>query len=424
MPEANPPDTGQGDRLTLWNRDFLLLWQGQLISSLGDVVYSIALGFWILATTGSTALMGSLMAASTLPRILVAPFAGVVVDRGDRRRLLIAMDLIRGAAVVLVALAAFAHQLQVWMVFAAGIIIGTGGAFFSPAVGSALPDIVPRRLLLQGNSAFNMISTGSGVLGNSAGGFLFQILGAPVMFLANGISYLVSAVTLFFIRIPRIIAKREKQHFFADMRDGFVLIWRIRGLRFLFLCAAALNFFAVLGITLFLPFCQRSPSLGPGRYGVAVGVLALGLFAGFLLGSMLKIPPVRRFALFMACGFGMSAFLAAVPMVGNFPVMLGLLLLAGVLNAILNNMIGTTAQLTVPQEMRGKAFSLLGAVSQGLTPIAMALGGVLAEFLPLPWLIFSSFAATFLFFVPMLFSGDFKRFVAFDPDADSVEALY
>jgi MFS family permease len=82
----------------LWNRNFLLLWQGQIVSSLGDVTHSIALGFWILAVTGSTALMGSLMAASTVPRILVAPFAGVLVDRIDRRRLLIWMDTIRGIA--------------------------------------------------------------------------------------------------------------------------------------------------------------------------------------------------------------------------------------------------------------------------------------------------------------------------------------
>ena len=72
----------------LWNRGFLLLWQGQLVSSLGDVIYEIALGFWILAVTGSTAMMGSLMAASALPRILVAPFAGVLVDRSERKWLL------------------------------------------------------------------------------------------------------------------------------------------------------------------------------------------------------------------------------------------------------------------------------------------------------------------------------------------------
>lgn len=110
----------------LWNRAFVLLWQGQLVSSLGNVVYEIALGFWILATTGSTALMGTLMAASTLPRILVGPLGGVVVDRNDRKWLLVATDAIRGIFVVLVGIAAFAGVLHVWMVFVAGIIMGLG----------------------------------------------------------------------------------------------------------------------------------------------------------------------------------------------------------------------------------------------------------------------------------------------------------
>lgn len=103
----------------LWTRNFLLLWQGQLVSLLGDVVYAIALGFWILAATGSTALMGGLMAASTLPRILVSPIAGVVVDRFERRSLMIGMDAVRGTAVLAVGIGAFAGFLQVWMVFTA-----------------------------------------------------------------------------------------------------------------------------------------------------------------------------------------------------------------------------------------------------------------------------------------------------------------
>ena len=109
---------------------------------------------------------------------------------------------------------------------------------------------------------------------------------------------------------------------------------------------------------------------------------------------------------------------------GSFAIIAGLLLVAGLLNAVVNNMIGTTAQLTVPREMRGKAFSLMGAVSQGLTPVAMALGGVLAEFISLRLLIPASFLATSLFFLPLLFSGNFKRFVGFDPETETVESLY
>jgi DHA3 family macrolide efflux protein-like MFS transporter len=107
MPQHVPSLSDEARSEKLWTSSFLLLWQGQLVSIFGDVVYEIALGFWILAATGSTILMGSLMAASMLPRILVSPVAGVIVDRFDRRSLMIWMDVIRGVAVVSVGTAAF-----------------------------------------------------------------------------------------------------------------------------------------------------------------------------------------------------------------------------------------------------------------------------------------------------------------------------
>jgi MFS family permease len=421
-PAAELPAEAPG-ATRVWNRDFLLLWQGQMVSALGDTVYEIALGFWVLARTGSTALMGTLMAATTLPRILVAPFAGVVVDRSDRRGLAIAMDIIRGLLIVLVALAAYAGIARVWMVFAAGIAIGACGAFFGPAVTSALPDIVPRSGIIQANSAFNIIYTGSGIVGNAGGGFLYQLLGAPLMFLLNGLSYIVSAASLLFIRIPRIVRERVRPAFFAEMRQGLSFVWGIRGLRFLFLCALALNFFATIGIVLFLPLFQRTAGLGPERYGVTMALFMGGLFLGFLLGATLRIEPRRRFAVFFACGIVMSLCLAAFPLIGNWYLMLGLMLVGGLVNAVLNNYIGAIVQLIVPQDMRGKVFSLLGAISQAATPLGMALGGVLGQFLPLRHVISGSFVVMLLCFIPLLFSDSFRRFINFDPDHDTLSAV-
>jgi len=407
----------------LWNRDFLLLWQGQLVSALGDTVYAIALGFWILAKTGSTALMGTLMAVSTLPRIVAAPFAGVLVDRSERKWLLVLMDIIRGVVVVAVGVAAFTGFIQIWMVFVAGIIIGLGGALFNPGVSSAVPDIVPKDKLVQANSAYSLIYTGSGIVGNSAGGFLYQLLGAPLMFLVNGISYLVSAVTLLFIRIPPVVSQRERQHFMADLKDGMALVWKFAGLRLLFLTASVLNFFAVIGITLLLPLFQKTEGLGPGRYGIAMAVLTGGMFAGFLLTSIVRIVPGARFRAFMLGGFVMSLGLAVFALTDVFPLMLGLVLVAGVANAVVNSLIPATVQMAVPQDMRGKVFSLLGAISGGLTPIAMALAGVLAEVIPLRPLISGSFVLTFLCFVPLLFSPALRKFLNFDPERETIESL-
>jgi MFS transporter, DHA3 family, macrolide efflux protein len=413
----------QAAKPRLWSRSFYLLWQGQLVSALGDAVYAIALGFWVLEKTGSTAVMGTLMALSTLPRVVIAPFAGVLVDRSDRKWMLVSMDALRGLAVVLVAAAAFSGRLEVWMVMAAGVVISAASAFFNPAVSSALPDIVPSGSILQANSAFALLQTGSGVLGSAAGGFLYQLLGAPLMFLANGVSYVVAAVASVPIRVPRVRHEPGGFRFFPDMKTGLAFVWRYRGIRSLVLTAAALNFFAVIGITLMLPLFQRTAGLGSAGYGVVMAALTGGMFGGFLLTSMRHIAYRRRFTVFFASGIGSMAVATLLPVWLSVPVMAALAAGFGLANAITNSFIGATLQSAVPQNLRGKVFSLVGTIAGGLTPIAFAVAGGLAELLPLRVLIAVSFAVTMLCFVPLAFSGSARRLINYDPAASVLEDI-
>jgi DHA3 family macrolide efflux protein-like MFS transporter len=407
----------------LWNLNFILLWQGQFVSAMGDVLYGIALGFWVLQKTGSTALMGALMAASTLPRIIISPFAGVLVDRIDRRGMLVVTDLVRGLFVALVGVAAYANLIDVWMVFAAGVVISAGSAFFGPAVGSTIPDIVPAPDLLKANSAFGILQTGSGIAGNAAGGFLYQFLGAPLMFLANGISYLVSAAAIVPMRIPRVRHERPQFRFLEDLRAGFQFVWQYRGIRYMFMIAAALNFFAVMGLMLLLPLFQKTPHLGAGLYGVAMAGVTGGMLAGLALVSALKIDYSKRFAVFYICGIVSMAAAALVPAWLWFPAMFALSLLFGFANAVLNSFLNATLQAAVPAEMRGKAFGLLGTLAGGLTPVAFAIAGALGEVLPLRPLIAGTMLVTLGCFLPMAFIPPIRRLVGFDPEKDSVETI-
>jgi DHA3 family macrolide efflux protein-like MFS transporter len=403
-------------RERLWNRNFFLLWQGQVISSIGDVVYEIALGFWVLAVTGSTTLMGTLMAASVLPRVLVSPFAGVIVDRSDRKWLIVLTDLIRGLAVVFVAVAAFQGWVEVWMVFVAGVIIGLGGAFFSPAVTSSLPDLVSREKLVQANSVYLIVYSSSGILGNSFGGFLYGFLGAPLMFLINGLSYLYATLSLLFVRIPKIHRQGPPQHFFADMRDGYRFVWRWRNLRWLLIFAASANFFVTIGIVAVVPLFQRTTGLGPGYYGVVMALLTGGQLAGMFVTSLIAIQAERRYSLFLLSIFFTFLFFGLFPVVLNIAFMASVAFLGGFFNAISNVLLQTVMQLNVPPQMRGKVFSLLGALSQGLVPIAMALGGFLAAVIPLRLLIFLSFVMPIVPFLPLILQRDFRHFFTTQPE--------
>lgn len=407
----------------LWTSSFVLLTQGQLVSSLGDVIYEVALGFWILAVTGSTALMGTLMAASVLPRVIVSPFAGVIVDRSDRRKLLILMDVIRGILIVFVGVAAYLKFIEVWMVFGAGIIMGICGAFFTPAVNSSMPDIVPQSKLMQANSIYGMTLSGSNIIGNSAGGFLYQLIGAPAMFLFNGLSYLFSSFCMVFMKLPRIDSQAKKQDFFDDMKQGFRFMWDFKALRNLMIILVFINFVANMAIVLFLPLFQRSTELGPGKYGVAMALLTGGMLAGMLFTSIVKIPPHRRAAAFMFSGMISMASGAAFPLAPNFSVMLILAFIAGALNAVINMFFSSTIQQTVPQDKRGKVFSLISALAQGLTPVAMAFGGVLAEFFPIKAIIAVCMSMALVLLIPYAFMKSFRRYINFNPETQTLNDI-
>ena len=414
MSSAEPAEnTG---KIKLWTMNFVLLWQGQFVSAIGDVVYEIALGFWILAMTGSTAMMGTLMAASTIPRVLLAPFAGVVVDRTNRKWLIVGMDAIRGVAVGLVAIAAMTGRAEVWVVFAAGVITGLCAAFFNPSIGSIIPDIVHRERIVQANSFFSMIRAGSGILGNSIGGVLYAVLGAPLMFLVNGISYLFSSGTEIFIRVPETNKDREKKHFFTDMKEGLSFVWRNNGLRFLMTAAGVINFLASIAVLLLIPLFQRTDWLGPARYGVTMAVFTAAMIAGMATTASIKIPPERRLLLFGISTVLFVAPLMAFPFFGVFWPMLVCIVIAGYSNAIVNVLIQSVIQLGVPQELRGKVMGLLDTLTQGLTPIGMAIGGVLGEFLPLPWVIGGSFALIGVYIFPQLGARGIRDFFAVDEE--------
>ncbi|EMS72561.1 MFS transporter [Ruminiclostridium cellobioparum] len=407
----------------LWSINFFLLWQGQLVSALGDIIYELAMGFWILYQTGSTGLMGTLMAATVIPRVVISPFAGVIIDRTDRRRMLILMDIIRGACIVLVGIAALTGVAQVWMVFAAGVIIGICAAFFNPAVSSSIPDIVPTSKLVQGNAYFSMIRAGSGIIGNSGGGLLYQILGAPVLFLCNGISYLYAGFTELFVKIPKTEKQGQQYHFWTDMREGLGFIWGFKGLRDLIVVAGFLNFCANMGLVLFLPLFQRTKGLGETKYGIAMALLTVGMLVGMILTSAVNIRPKDRLKVFIGCGILSSVLFGVSVFMNNFVFLALLLFVSGTFNAVLNVLVEATVQLTVRQDMRGKVSSIMGTVLMGLSPIAMMVGGLLGEFFPLRYIIAGGFAATILIFIIFCFMDSFKKFIKYDPEMQKIESI-
>ena len=395
----------------LWNLNFILLWQGQLVSNFGDSIYDIALGFWILAKTGSTGLMGILMATAVIPRVFLSPIAGTYVDRHNRKNIIILTDVIRGIAISFIGIAAIMDFIQIWMVLLGGIVLGICGSFFDPAVQAAIPDIVPKDKLVKGNSAFSLSSTGMDIIGKTAGGFLFSTIGAPMMFLINGLSYLFSAGTELFIKIPNMKRDIKNINFLEDLKSGFHYVKGYAGLIYLYVTIAFLNFFATMGITLLLPLFNQRPDLGAERYGVSMAFSTGGLFLGFLLLSVMDLNKIKKSWAFTAGGVISGLSMAVLPHVYSYSLIIALLVINGFFVAVINSILQSSMQAAISEEMRGKVFGFRRMLASSLTPMAMAVGGILAEYISISIIITVGFSILLILFFSLSFIESVRQLI-------------
>ncbi|EQB90288.1 MFS family permease [Clostridium punense] len=415
--------TKGNEKIRLWNKNFFLLWQGQLVSVFGDVIYLIALDFWILEVTGSTALMGLLSALTMVPRIVLGPFAGVFVDKWDRKKIIVLTDLIRGIFVTFVGIAGVFGFIQVWMVFVTGIISGLCSAFFNPSIASVKPDIVHESKLVQANSATSLASSSMDMIGNAIGGLLFVAIGAPYMFLFNGISYIFSAFTEVFIKVPKIERKGKEVTFKEDFKEGLKFMWGFKTLRNVFIAASAINFFANAAFILILPYFKETAFLGPEKYGFTMAAMSCSMVLGSIILSIITIKREHKFKIFYVSILVNGILFVSIAFIKSFPLLVGALFVASLGNVIFNTIFNTTMMIVVPSEKRGKVSALMGTMSMGLTPIGAVIGGVLGEILPLNIAITALFVLAFVFMFGCVNVKGARELIEYNKDEENIEVL-
>jgi MFS family permease len=368
----------------LWNKNFILLSQGRFVSLLGSVLFSVALGFWVLDKTGSGTLMGSIMAASSLPRIIISPFAGPFVDRFRKNRILVWCDFIIGIIVLAATVIIYMDLLEVWMVFIIGISAGIVSAFFNPASAAIIPEIVPAEKMTNAGSVNSMLSSATDILGSPVGGILYAAFGAPLLFLVNGISYVFSAISEMFIKVPK---KEKHPHaeysYWDDLKAGIKYTISHIGIRNFMLLAALMNFMMSAAIVTLMPYFQRTIGLGAEKYGVAMSLLTVGMFVGGLLMSMLRVNNKNRFKL-LFYSLVIAEISLALSLLWGYWSTLAFFFVGGLGIVIVNVIIGAVLQLVIEPDMRGKFFAFSSSISAGLTPLGMALGGVLSDYFSIP----------------------------------------
>lgn len=406
--------------MKLWNRNFFLLWQGQLVSVFGDALYSMALGFWVLQETGSTTIMGSIMALVTIPRIILGPFAGVIVDRCDRKKLIILGDLIRGIGMLVIAMLALNGSLKIWMVMLMGIVLGICSSFFNPSIQSVLPEIVPSDKLIKANSSYQMATTGADIVGQSMGGLLYTVIGAPLMFLVNSVSYLFSAFTEGFIKIPKIERKNINITFREDFMEGIKFILRFKGLIRSLIMAFFVNFLFGMIRVLIIPWFVSDPSLGMAKYGILNGFQSFGFLIGTFVLSFITIKSNQKYNVYI---FSIVTFVSLIGLgafINNFVIIIICFTSAFGFMFVFNTVANSTIMELTPADKRGKVFATIGTLAMAISPIGNFVGGVLGEFMNPRAVIIGSAIVGLIIVCSIVVNPEVKKFINYE--AEKIDA--
>ncbi len=373
----------------LFNRNFFLQWQGQTVSRFGSQVFSIAMVFWIKRATGSASIMGLMSLLSGLPAILLMPVGGALADRFRRKTIIIVGDLLRGLAVTALAALIFfrpeATGAILIALFFVAVFNGIVGAFFGPAIGATIPDLVPVDKVTAANSMGQLSLQASVFLGQGAGGVLFRVLGAPVLFLLNGLSFLYAAFSEMFVQIPQVLPERhgdwraQVRVFRDDLVEGMRYVWHRPGLRELVALSAVISFFTAPLIILLPFYVEDFLRVRPDWYGFILAAFGAGNLLGYLTAGIVRPAPNSRARAIIILTLIAAIMYGFLGLVIRPAAALAFAVLGGFASGFVTVNITTLVQVTTPSDIRGRVVGLLAALSSSLTPIAMGLAGVVAD---------------------------------------------
>ena len=365
------------------NPAFSAMWLGQVVSSLGDRMHQVALVFLVAGATNASPLaLGVVFAAVTIPAVLVGPLAGALVDRWDRKRVLVGSDLIRAAVVALIPVVSGVHvALVVVLVF----VLASVSAFFRPARAAALPQVVPDEDLITANSAMWLADTGSDLVGFSIGGLFAAFLGSQLAlaFWVDGASYLASALLIAAVAIPPLaaMAKPARTSLRSELAAGWQFL-RSEAVLFATTIQASVAEYGLGALTalspllmLALPLRGLDSRTAYGMFEMAMGVGLVG--GGLVIGAVAHRMPKGRSIVGAFAAVGVM--IAALGLTDNLTVALVLAAGVGIANVTFVVPSQTLFQQRTPGTMLGRVVAIRLAMVNTALAAAMISSGAIAQ---------------------------------------------
>jgi DHA3 family macrolide efflux protein-like MFS transporter len=363
-----------------WKLRFFTIWTGQAFSLFGSSLAGFGLIWWLTQSTGSATVLALATMMTMIPGIVIGPFAGALVDRWDRRVVMIVADTVAALAAATLALLFWSGGIEIWQVYTVMFVRSLAGSFHFPAMQASTSLIVPQEQLTRVAGLNQALQGASGIVAPPLGALLVSVLPLPGMMAIDVVTALIAVGTMVAVTIPRPLRTAEPATVLADVRNGLRYIWNWPGLRMVMIFATVINLlltpaFALMPILVTRHFGGGALHLAGMEAAMGVGIIAGSLLLGVWGGFKRRI---------LTAVVGLAGLSVGALMLGLAPGwMFGLgvagMLVMGIMNPITNGPFFAIIQSVVAPEMQGRVFTVMGSVAQGMAPLGLALAGPLAD---------------------------------------------
>ncbi len=362
---------------------FIVVWLGQIVSVLATGMTQFALTIWMYQQTSSATALGLMQVFYITPFLIISPIAGVMVDRYNRKLMMMVSDLTAGVGTVMVLVLQSQGRLEFWMLYIVSALIGLGGAFQWPAYSAAISTMVPKEQYGRVNGLMTLMEAGPGVLAPLLAGMFLPIVGLTGILTFDVITFVFAIGALLVVYVPQppktVEGQKESGNFFKEALNGFTYIFArpsLLGLQLVFLFG---NLFSGIGYTVLAPMVlertsNNAAALGAvmtaGAVGAVVGGIGMSVWGGFKR----RVHGVLGGWILAGLGFAMLGLGQVLPVWVFFSAF------SSLVGPLINASNQSIWMAKVAPDVQGRVFSARRLIAWSTQPIAPIIGGTLADF--------------------------------------------
>lgn len=369
-----------------WQAPFFTIWTGQAFSLLGSMLVSFALIWWLTKTTGSATILATASLVGLLPQIVLGPFTGTLVDRWNRRLVMIVADSVIALATAFLAVLFLTGQVEIWHVYVLLAVRSIAGGFHWPAMSASTTLMVPGEHLARVQGLNQMLQGGMNIVSAPLGALLLEWIPIGGVLAIDVVTAMIAVVPLLFIPVPQPARSQEvdgsgsQTSYWQEFKQGFQYVFSWPGLVMILLMATLINLLLSPGFSL-MPILVTKHFNGEAfqlawiesamGVGIILGGLVLSVWGGFKRRILTTLVGL--------IGMGLGSLLLGFVPSNAFPLAIALFFWLGFSNPITNGPLMAAVQATVAPEMQGRVFTLIGSVASAMTPLGLIVAGPVAD---------------------------------------------